>query len=231
MATSPTRVNSISVVVPVYRNEDTLLELAERLLQTLEQLQVSFEIVFVNDASPDNSAAVIKDLQNRFPVIKSVEIKENVGQQNALRVGLRESTGDDVAVMDADLQDPPEAIADLYGALKSKNKEAVFAHRTEHYQGINRMISSRLFKWLVNKMVGLPRGTGCFLIMSRKMLTDVLAFDTKRFYLPGLIAKTNQPIVTIPLQRARRTIGKSAYDASMRLNVAISNILCLLERN
>ena len=183
---------AVSVVVPVYLNEDTLPELTARLLKTFEHIQVSVEIIFVNDASPDGSAAVISDLQNQFPEIKSVEMKNNSGQQNALRAGLREARGDVVAVMDADLQDPPEAVADLYRALKSDSNEAVFAYRTEHYQGIHRMISSRFFKWLVNQMVGLPRGTGCFLIMNRIMLADVLSFETNRFYLPGLIAR-NQP--------------------------------------
>ena len=231
LKSSPTRSNGISVVIPVYLNGDTLLELAERLLKTLEHFQVSVEIIFVDDASPDGSAAVISALRNQFPEIKSVEMKNNGGQQKALRAGLRDARGDVVAVMDADLQDPPEAVADLYRALKSGNNEAIFAYRTEHYQSIHRMISSRMFKWLVNKMVGLPRGTGCFLIMNRIMLADVLSFETNRFYLPGLIAKTNHPIGTVPLQRAKRTSGKSAYDSSMRLNVAISNIRCLLERD
>ena len=229
LKSSSTRSIAVSVVVPVYLNEDTLLELAARLLKMFEAIQESVEIIFVNDASPDGSAAVISDMQRQFPEIKSVEMKKNGGQQNALRVGLCEARGDVIAVMDADLQDPPEAVADLYRALKSDRNEAVFAYRTERYQGIHRMISSRLFKWLVNKMVDLPRGTGCFLIMNRIMLADVLSFETNRFYLPGLIAKTNHPIGTIPLQRAKRTCGKSAYDSSMRLNVAISNIRCLLE--
>lgn len=219
-----------SVVIPVYVNEDTLPELAERLVQILTPLPDSFEMIFVNDASPDGSSRVLTQLQDRFPQIKSIELSANGGQQNAIRAGLREARGDVVAVMDADLQDPPEAIADLYRALQAGSNEAVFAQRTEDYQGMRRMMSSRLFKWLVNKMVGLPRGTGCFLIMSRKMLTDILSFETRLFYLPGLVAKTNLSISTISLQRTVRASGKSAYSTPMRLNVAISNICCLLER-
>lgn len=221
---------SISVVIPVYLNENTLEELVERLLQTLRPLEDNFELIFVNDASPDGSSKTLSQLKDRFVQIKQIELSSNSGQQNAIRVGLREARNDVIAVMDADLQDPPEAIADLYRALQAGNSEAVFAQRTERYQGSRRMMSSRLFKWLVRKMVGLPKGTGCFLIIRRKMASEVLSFETKRFYLPGLVAKTNLPIHTIPLQRATRASGKSAYDSSMRLNVAISNIRCLLER-
>lgn len=230
VTTQQTSGTQISIVIPVYLNEDTLEELVERLIQTLTPLKNRFELIFVNDASPDGSTVVLSDLMSQFPQIRLIELTDNGGQQNAIRVGLSEVKGHVIAIMDADLQDRPEAIADLYQALRNSGNEAVFAQRTEHYQGISRMISSRLFKWLVNKMVGLPRGTGCFLIMSRTMVTEVLSFETKRFYLPGLIAKTNLSISTISLQRSVRESGKSAYDSSMRLNVAISNIRCLLER-
>lgn len=220
----------VSVIIPVYLNEATLEELAERLVKTLKPLAGHFELVLVNDASPDGSAAVLVRLQGRFPQLKAVNLGANGGQQNAIRVGMHLAKYDTVVVMDADLQDPPEAIADLYKALQSGNSEAVFAQRTEHYQEFSRMLSSRFFKWLIRMMVGLPRGTGCFLIMSRRMVTGVLSFETRRFYLPGLVAKTGLPICAIPLQRVQRASGQSAYSSTMRLGVAISNIRCLLER-
>lgn len=220
----------ISIVIPVYLNEATLEELVDRLIHAITPLNKGFELIFVNDASPDGSSKVLSDLNGRFPQIRLIELAANGGQQNAIRVGLKAAHGDVIATMDADLQDRPEAIVNLYQALTNSGKEAVFAQRTEHYQGISRMMSSRLFKWLVRKMVGLPSGTGCFLIMSRKMVTETLSFETKRFYLPGLIAKTKLPISTIPLQRAPRERGISAYNSSMRIHVAISNIRCLLER-
>lgn len=216
-------------MIPVYLNEETLEELADRLVYAIAPSDERFELIFVNDASPDSSSVVLSELTERFPQIRLIELTRNGGQQNAIRVGLKAAKGDVIATMDADLQDRPEAIVNLYQALINSDKEAVFAQRTEHYQGISRMMSSRLFKWLVRKMVGLPRGTGCFLIMSRTMVIETLAFETKRFYLPGLIAKTKLPIGTIPLQRVARKSGKSAYDSSMRINVAISNIRCLLE--
>jgi glycosyltransferase involved in cell wall biosynthesis len=157
-------------------------------------------------------------------------LNENIGQQSAIRVGLNHAKSNAVAVMDADLQDPPEAIADLYRALGVGGGEAVFAERSANYQSASRMISSRFFKWIVRRIVSLPKGTGSFLIMSRTMVTEVLSFGTVRFYLPGLIAKTNLPIDTIPLHRAMRASGKSTYDSSLRIRTAVSNIKCLLER-
>ena len=222
--------SGVSVIIPVYRNEATLEELAERLVQTLKPLAGHFELIFVNDASPDGSAAVLARLQARIPQLRLLNLSANGGQQNAIRAGMHLANCEAVVVMDADLQDPPEAIADLYKTLQSGNSEAVFAQRTEHYQKLSRMLSSRFFKWLIRMMVGLPRGTGCFLVMSRRMVTEVLRFETRRFYLPGLVAKTGLPICAIPLQRVQRASGQSAYSSTMRLGVAISNIRCLLER-
>lgn len=221
---------TVSIVIPVYLNSATLRELNERLLATA-RFPFQPQIIYVDDASPDDSAEVLAQLETEHPEVCTHHLPVNGGQQNAIRAGLKRCTGDVIVVMDADLQDMPESIAEMYEALQASGCQAVFAQRTERYQKGTRMLSSRLFKWLIKKIVGLPRGTGTFLIMRRRMQEQVLAFQTQRFYLPGLVAKTGLPITTVAVERSRRPHGQSAYNSWMRLDVAISNISCLLERN
>lgn len=187
------------------------------------------ELVLVNDASPDDSTLVLQEIQSRHPEVMVLTHARNLGQQEAIRSGLRASGGNWIAVLDADLQDPPEQIPVLLQALRERRVHAAFALRDSSYQRGTRMLTSRLFKWLVRRMVGLPRGAGCFVIMDRPMRDAVLAFDTKRFYLPGLLCRTGLAWTGVPYRRARRTHGASSYTGSMRLATALSNIRCLLE--
>ena len=105
----------ISAVLPVYRNEAMLEELCQRLLEVMKQLNAQPELIFVNDASPDNSWEIIKSLAAKHPEVRGLNLSKNFGQHYAISAGLAHTNGDWVVVMDADLQDVPEEITKLYG--------------------------------------------------------------------------------------------------------------------
>lgn len=222
--------DKIAVIIPVYLNEATLEKLAARVVDTLSSLNLCFEIVFINDGSTDGSARTLDSLQKKHTEIHAITQPVNSGQQNAVRLGLKRTNARFFVVMDADLQDPPEAITTLFYALLNTPNEAVFAQRTEQYQNKRRMFSSKAFKWLVRRIVNLPPNTGCFLIMTDSMTSRVLSFETKRFYLPGLVAKSGLPIGTVGIEREYRAAGESSYRFMDRLSVAYSNIRCLMEK-
>lgn len=223
------RDKSLTIILPVYRNEASVAELTQRLIRTCAPMRTSLRLLFIDDASPDNASAVIRELQHTYKGIELIRHKTNQGQQEAIRTGLKSSNSDYVAVMDADLQDPPEMIPKLYQAIFEQQTNAIFAIRSNHYQSIGRMSTSRIFKWLMGRMVNLPKGAGCFVFMDRKTVSTVLSFHTRGFYLPGLICKTDLKIGTLDCERNLREHGQSAYTPTMRLKTAISNIKCLLE--
>lgn len=224
-----TQTTSLTVVLPVYRNEASVAELVTRLEQACTPLNIELELLFIDDASPDNSHEIIQKLKSHHRTIRIIRHDHNRGQQEAIRTGLKNSNSDYVAVMDADLQDPPEIIPSLYQALIERQVNAVFAVRSNHYQSTGRMNTSRAFKWLIRQMVNLPKGAGCFVLMDRAVVRAVLGFETKRFYLPGLICKARLAISTLEFEREQRIYGTSSYTSAMRLKTALSNIKCLLE--
>lgn len=221
---------SLAVIIPVYRNEACITELVKRLEQTFAPLDVHLQLIFIDDASPDNSYEALQRLKRHHHAIRIIRHKFNQGQQEAIRSGLKKSNCDYVAVIDADLQDPPELIPQLYQEVIDRQVNAVFAVRSNHYQSAGRMNTSKVFKWLVRRIVNLPKGAGCFVLMDQTMVRSVLDFDTKHFYLPGLICKTKLGVGTLKFKRQQRTHGESSYTSAMRLKTAISNIKCLFEK-
>src|SRR5262249_41757901 len=130
----PARV-ALSVVIPVFNEEDTLDMLAERLTRALESMGEPWEVIFVNDGSRDRSAAMLRRFHDADPRLKSVSLSRNFGHQVAISCGLDFAAGDAVIVMDGDLQDPPEVLPDLVArwregwdvvyAIRQKRKENV----------------------------------------------------------------------------------------------------------
>lgn len=214
--------------MPVFRNADTLEELIERLWAVLAGLQESFEIIVVNDASPDGSHRVLDDLKTRFASLSVIDLPRNIGQQGAIRTGLAAAKGEVVVVLDADLQDPPEAIPSLIGQLRSQPMEAVFAARDGRYQSTFRMCCSWSFRRLVRALVCLPKGAGSYVAMSRRMVDRLIASKNKRFYLAGMIGCSGYAVSAIPVRREARRTGRSAYTGAMRFSVGVSNIACVL---
>jgi glycosyltransferase involved in cell wall biosynthesis len=210
----------VTVVVPVYRNAPTLRELCRRIRAVLDARARSYELVFVDDASPDESLAVLDELKQQGSTIV-LPLSSNLGQHRAVLSGLRRATGRTVVVMDADLQDPPEAIPLLLDRLQ-EGFAAVYAARRGRYQSLFRRLTSRLFKAWVHVVAGVPTDMGPFTAMDRRMVDAVLSRAPHRPFIPALIAGAGLPIASVPVLRAPRPIGRSAYTNWDRLAMAAS---------
>ena len=223
----PAADTNLSVVAPVYRNADTLVSLYDRLCPVLENLGVSFEIIFVNDASPDHSLAVLKPLQMKDVRVAVLNLIHNVGQHQAVLQGLAKSKGEWIVVMDADLQDPPEAIP----ALLTKAQEgysAVFAGRRGKYESPSRLLTSRLFKGILHLLTGVPADAGMFLAMNRNMADRILKMEDRHPFVVAMIACARLPVTSIPVTRVQRPLGNSAYNFRSRLRRARRALIWLL---
>ena len=210
----------VTVVVPVYGNAPTLRELYRRLRAVLDARGCSYELLFVDDKSPDESLAVLDELRHQGPVVV-LPLPSNVGQHRAVLSGLRRTRSAAVVVLDADLQDPPEAIPLLLDRLQ-EGFGAVYAARRGRYQSRFRRLTSRLFKTWVHVVAGVPMDMGPFTAMDRRMVDSILSRAPDRPFIPALTAGAGLPITGVPVLRSPRPIGRSAYTTWDRLVMAAS---------
>jgi len=209
----------VSVVVPVYRNSATLRELRGRVENALSTAGLTHEMIFVNDACIDGSAGVIDDMARGDDQVRAIHLARNSGQHAALLAGLRIARGGWAVLMDADLQDPPEAIPALIQEGKRGNP-VVFAGRRGKYQSPGRMISARIHRTLVHIVSGLPRDAGAFVAIDRETIDKLLALRGPAPFIPTMIWCTGAPLKSIPIERSPRAQGESAYSSLRRLNSA-----------
>ncbi len=213
----------VSVVVPVYRNADTLRELYARLVQALVDLG-SHEIIFVNDCCDGGSGAVLEELAQADPSILAIECETNLGQHSAVLEGLERSRGEWTIVLDADLQDPPAAIP-LLIAEASRGVEAVFAGRRGAYESRLRLLSGKAYRRLLKFAIGTPSDAGAYVVLSRRMVERLLEM---RSLTPGrtpalvaMIGSSGMKTASVPVEREPRPRGRSAYSTFGRVRSAV----------
>jgi glycosyltransferase involved in cell wall biosynthesis len=215
----------ISVVLPIYLNRPHLPELYRRLTGTLSAAADGYEIVFVNDNGPDDSLEWLRQCRDRDDRVIVVEMPHNVGQHRAVMAGMLRSSGEVVVVMDADLQDPPEAIPQLVGSLGLRDG-VVFARRVVRHQSRGRHVTGRLFKRFLRLVAGsrVPAGTGMFFVASRRVVDAAVAISADARYVPLVFDQTGAPMNAIDVVKELRIDQRSAYTAMRRLRLAAGAI-------
>ncbi|MGC8916474.1 MAG: glycosyltransferase [Thermoanaerobaculum sp.] len=212
----------LSVVIPVYRNRETVGELYQRLAQVLEKLVSSWELVFVNDGCPAGSGEVLHAVSEKDPRVRVVDLHCNQGQLFAVREGLKRCRGQWVVVMDADLQDLPEAIPLLWQARKaSGERNVVFGSRKGRYQGSLRMLWSRAFKMVLWGITGLPPSAGSFCLLPGEVGRTLVTLDVPVPHVGTMVAALGIPFTMVSVVRAKRPLGRSAYSFWRRCRLAL----------
>ncbi len=215
----------ISVVLPVYHNRSHLPELHRRLTAALTGLTPDHELLFVDDKGADGSLEWIRECRAGDPRVVLVEMPANAGQHRAVLAGLAVSRGDLVAVMDADLQDPPEALPALVAALETE-VDVVFARRATRHQSRGRQITGRLFKHFLRALAGsrIPAGTGMFFLARRPAVAAALAHAAGARYVPLLFDQAGARMTAIDVVKYQRPDATSAYSSARRLRLAAAAI-------
>lgn len=210
----------LSVVAPVYRNGDTLAELAARVAAMAAREGLAHELILVDDASPDGSAAVALRLAAQRPEVGALALASNVGQHRAALEGFAHACGRWVVVMDADLQDAPEAIPDLLARAR-QGFDAVFAGRRGRYEQWHRLLTSRLFKSLLHVVAMVPRDAGMFFVASRRLVDLLTAAVPARPWVVAMVGLAGLPVTSVAVERRPRHDGMSGYTSGMRLRAAL----------
>jgi len=214
---------TLSVVVPIYRSEQTIRELCQRVAGVFEAKGLRGEILLVNDGSPDNSWNLIQQLAAQNKSIRGINLARNFGQHPAILAGLNAARGSWVVVMDADLQDTPEAIGDLLDAAVSGGWDAVIARRVGHANGAMDAFTSRLFYRVLRNFAGVETGTdeGNFGIYSARLINSVKNVGDQDFFFPTLVRWAGFKTTTLAVPRLEREQGVSAYTFGRRLSLAL----------
>ncbi len=225
MSASDQRV-SISVVVPIFNEEDSLKVLRERLLVALAELGESFEVIFVNDGSSDASESIVRSFNEEDPRIKLVSFSRNFGHQTAVTCGIDFAEGDAVVVMDADLQDPPELISRLVERWR-EGYEVVYAVRTERKENLLKRASYKSFYWLLNKVsyLEIPLDSGDFSLIDRKVIDVLKIMPERNRFVRGLRTWAGFRQIGVPYERSARFAGSSKYDFAKLLTLAFDGLV------
>lgn len=215
----------ISVVIPIYRNEEHLTPLNQRLVESLSKIDKNFEIIYVCDGSPDNSWSVITKLSTIDRRVKGINLSRNCGQQSAIMAGLSSARGNWVIVMDGDLQDRPEEIIILYDTALKDNKDIVVRRRINRKDSkFTRLTSSlyyRIYNFLVDD-IQYDGATGNFGIYSQKVISAVNQFkenDPSFAYFAKMVGFSKK---YIDIEQSSRESGRSSYTFSKRLALAFN---------
>ena len=145
----------ISVVIPLYNEDESLPELYDWIERVMTQNNFSFEVIFVNDGSTDRSWEVIHELATRSEHVKGIKFRRNYGKSPALYCGFKESQGDVVITMDADLQDSPDEIPELYRMVKHEGYDLVSGYKQKRYDPLSKTIPTKLFNATVRRVSGI----------------------------------------------------------------------------
>lgn len=145
----------ISVVIPLYNEAESLPELGSWIEKVMAENNYSFEVIFINDGSSDNSWEVIQDINSKNPAFKGLRFRRNYGKSAGLNEGFKYASGDVVITMDADLQDSPDEIPILYKKIIDEDFDLISGWKKKRYDPISKTLPTKLFNWATRKMSGI----------------------------------------------------------------------------
>ena len=180
----------ISVVIPLFNEDESLPELTSWIAKVMDEHNFSYELLFVDDGSTDNSWAVIETLKLQFPSVKAIKFRRNYGKSAALNVAFEAAQGDVIITMDADLQDSPDEIPELYRRLKEEKFDIISGWKKKRYDPITKTIPTKLFNAATRKMSGIQLNDfNCGLKAYRKdVIKTIEVYGEMHRYIP-VIAK------------------------------------------
>ena len=219
----------ISVVIPLYNEDESLPELYEWIERVMNQNGFTFEVIFVNDGSTDKSWEVIEELSAKSPNVHGIKFRRNYGKSPALYCGFKEAKGDVVITMDADLQDSPDEIPELYRMIKEEGYDLVSGYKQKRYDPISKTLPTKLFNATARKVSGIKNlhDFNCGLKAYRSdVVKNIEVFGEMHRFIPYLAKNAGfDKIGEKVVQHQARKFGKSKF---MGLNRFVNGYLDLI---
>lgn len=203
----------VSFVIPCYKSQNTIGHVVNEILETIERCEkYDYEIILVNDCSPDNTFAAIKELCEKNPKIIGINFAKNFGQHAALMAGLRHSSGDFVVCLDDDGQTPANEADKLLEQLEA-GYDAVYASYAHKQHSVFRNFGSRVNDWMTRVMLGKPKELyiSSYFAVQRFIADDMIRYENSYPYVIGLVLRATKNIVNVPVNHREREEGHSGY--------------------
>jgi dolichol-phosphate mannosyltransferase len=221
------RVPICSIVIPVMNEEGNVELISKRIIDVFRNND-SYEILFIDDGSTDNTLSILKQLHKSNPKIKYVSFSRNFGHQSALRAALDNAKGDCVVSLDGDLQHPPELIPDMIEKWKTGGYDIVYTIRKEDKKlSFFKRTSSRLFYYVLNKFsdVKIEPGSADFRLLDRKVVDSIRQFQESPLFFRGIIPWVGFRQFAIEYTPQERFSGSSKYSLRKMFSFALNGIL------
>ncbi|MFD2520667.1 glycosyltransferase family 2 protein [Emticicia soli] len=201
----------LSVVIPVYKGEKSITKLVEKLQDELHKYD--FEIILVNDGSPDNSEQVCMGLAKRYKNLHFISLRKNFGEFNAVICGLRYVSGKYAVIIDDDFQNPPSEILKLLNKAQEENRDVVYSYYAEKkhhfFRNLGSWLVNRLTTWLINKPSDLYLSS--FKLISKEVIAEIIKYTGPYPYIDALIFRTTTNVGRIQVLHNDRMEGESNY--------------------
>ena len=216
----------LSIVIPIFNEEENIDSLINRLRTVVAQMQISCEYIFVNDGSKDHSFQLIKNLALADPAVKYIDFSRNFGHQIAVSAGLDLAAGDRVAIIDADLQDPPELIIEMFAKM-DQGYEVVYAKRNNRNgESWLKKFTAKVFYRILKSItsVKIPVDTGDFRIIDRKVVNVLNQMPEHNKFLRGQISWIGFKQTYVEYDRKVRQAGSTGYTYKKMIRLALDGI-------
>jgi len=207
----------ITVVVPVYNEEENLPLLIPKLAEVLERIGLPYEIIFVNDGSSDGSRDILKRMVSQFPFLHIIRFKENRGLSTALYAGMKEARGIIIVTLDSDLQNDPDDIPKLLGYLDRYDMATGWRQKRE--DPWLKKISSKIANSIRNRLSGEDiKDSACTLrVFKKECIRDIKVFNGMHRFLSTLVRMEGYRVIEVPVSHYPRRFGKSKYNIRNRM--------------
>jgi len=217
----------LSIVIPVYNEEEVLPLLAQRLRPVADGLGTAYEVLVVDDGSSDATPVVLQRLHRDWPQLRIVRLRANAGHQAAISAGLAASRGHYVVTLDADLQDPPEVITEMLGAARTQGADVVYGVRSDRAtDSAFKRLSARAFYRLIRTLSGTHAqvDAGDYRLMSRATVDAVNALPEHHRVLRFVVPALGFPSASVTYRRDERAAGKSKYPLAKMIRLSLDSV-------
>ena len=216
----------LSLVVPVYFEEDCVTEFIDQVQRVLDPMDIGYEIVFVDDGSTDRTCEIIRGRAHVDERIKLIEFSYNHGKQAAVTAGIRHARGDYLLYMDPDLQDPPVEIPRFLSKIQ-EGYDLVFGVRSQKKDSFLNKRMSAVFWYILDKFTGLkiPKGLAVMRIFNRRFADQFLLYGEQNRFIEGIFMHIGMKTCTLTISQQERYAGVSKFNFRRKLNLAFDAIL------
>jgi dolichol-phosphate mannosyltransferase len=214
-----------SLIFPVYNEQENVKNLYERVARVVKKLKTDYELIFINDGSHDKTASLLSTLNKKDKNVKIINFSRNFGHQTAVSAGLKYVTGDYVAILDADLQDPPEVLPKFFKKLDA-GYDAVYAVRKNRKENVVLRAAYMFFYRLLHGVadIDIPLDSGDFCVMNKRVVSAMNSLPERNRFVRGLRSWVGFRQTGLEYERAARAAGESKYTLGKLFKLAFDGI-------